>query len=608
MGSNTESSTSKLRYYSCLWQGNLLLFLILDFSKRLDDSLLSLTASELAANAFAPLLLSALASFALGAISSRLEPLTGPRPIHIGLVFTFLTINLWSLKTGWALRLQDLSPSYRLGIAVVALLLVLLASFGLGSRGSHPWRWAIAYDARFLKLLAVGIGTAGLFTLWDLPNPGQRPSATSNVILVSFDALSAEHCSLYGYPRQTTPELERLAEQSWVFENFRANFTNTPPSLIAMEGSLPEFHGAVPFPTAPGLFQLLQNAGYPHRAFFSYLPTEWFFGFQGRKLLNVYRGPVDTLSQSGRDSFLYRSLTKVLSERQLRWTALLLSEELYYFWPYSRTYDSRGFFEKRNRHPAAHSYNDALDYLDAHPSGSFVWLHLWDPHYPYWPPKDLRGKFGKTIQTPAEFINREYEPGQAPWVESLKNRYDETVLGADREFGEFVEQLRRRGLLDTSWLVVSSDHGEAFSRGFVGHAGHSVHESISRVPLIIRPPGGGTPLRIKTPASQIDLAPTLLALLDRPPVASLPGESLLPYIKAPDTLSSIPKFTISERAYTGNVGWVAVYWKQYKLEYANQDIAKVRLFDLSKDPSGVNNIAPGNVDLVVEIQTKVGLR
>ena len=490
VASPEAAAVDRLAYHFLVWQGLFLLFLVLDFAKRLDDLLVELPPLALAANFWPPLCLSSLLALGMAALSVALARSRGPRPGNFLVVFAFLTVNLWSLKAGLAFWLLRLEPGTRQALSWSLLLLVLAISAWAARRLPPTWGSLERRRGELCKLWTGFLLLLGLCLLApSAESQAKGEGGPENLILVSFDALAARSTSLYGYSRPTTPQLEALASESWVFDAFHANFTNTPPALISLEGSLPLFGQGPPRPSGVGLFSLLRSR-FPQRAFFSYFPPQWFFRF---------RGLPSEVSLRGRDTRLYRLLRAALPERYLLWTAGLLSEEPAYLWPYGRAYDSRGIFETSNHHPAAQSFQDALEFLDRHPGGgNALWVHLWEPHYPYWPEADLRGKFGPLSTPPPELINCAYQEADAAAVAGLRDRYDETVLGADRQLGAFVEQLRKRGLDKTTWLVVTSDHGEAFGDGFVGHAGDSVNEAICQIPLLIRPPGGTKPLRVRT--------------------------------------------------------------------------------------------------------------
>jgi hypothetical protein len=569
------------------------LFLVLDFAKRVDDAFLGLTFAALATNVFVVMLLVAwpLGLF-LALLSTAVERAGFGKLVLFSAALVFLTVNLWSIKAGIAAKLVQVIPPHRARAGYAASVLVVVAA-GVFCRRSAARLTAIEANRRpILKFLSVStLLAAGGFLLIPAA-PAPYPSNSPNVILVTFDGMSASHMSLYGYERETTPNIDRLAQESWVFENFRALANTTQPSLVALHGHTPDMV------RQRGLFEILQANGYPHRAFFSYSsPRTPFYRDIGHH----------EVTRSGKKSFIYKAASTALPESSLLWLSCLLSEEFATYWPYNSDYDD-DIFWKTNHYPGDLSLQSALNYLREHPTGAFVWVHLWEPHYPYWPDPDLVNKFGPVGPVPPEFIHRPYREGQAPWVASLKNRYDQSVLTADRLFGRFLDELKQTGLYDSSFLVVSADHGESLGDGYIGHSGPSLLESITRVPLLIHAPENREPKRIETVAGHLDLAPTLLELLNIPPVPNLPGESLVPYIKHSELRSDRTRKTLSYSAARMPFGPIALYWKNYKVIYESSDPSKVSLFDLSSDPKAAEDIAKVHPDIVATILTQAGVR
>ena len=173
--------------------------------------------------------------------------------------------------------------------------------------------------------------------------------------------------------------------------------------------------------------------------------------------------------------------------------------------------------------------------------------------------------------------------------------------------GWFIEQLKKNGLYDTSYLILGADHGESFERGWLGHSGWPLMEAVTHVPLVIHRPIDRNEIRVQTLAQQLDLAPTVLDMLGLPIPQQMQGESLLPYIAQPDRLSERYKFSISLMALTGEGGQLAVFWKTFKLMFLSTDHTVVRLYDLFEDPEAATDIAKENPQLVQEMMKRLVL-
>jgi arylsulfatase A-like enzyme len=137
------------------------------------------------------------------------------------------------------------------------------------------------------------------------------------------------------------------------------------------------------------------------------------------------------------------------------------------------------------------------------------YFHFFPPHAPY--------------RTSLEFFNAFKEDGFDPpdkppdWSSArkvpnlLKHRteYDEFILYVDREFGRLHDALEASGLLETTWVVLTSDHGELFERALLGHNNAALYQPLVRIPLLIFEPGRATGMDITAPTSAVDVLPTL---------------------------------------------------------------------------------------------------
>jgi arylsulfatase A-like enzyme len=585
-------------YYLALWFGCIFTFLMLNFSKHYDVLLEGLSLGEKAVNFFAVMPIAWLAALVLAGVSLGVEKLGFSRLVHFSIFFFFLTVNIWSLKYETEAMLAPMPPTSLARVGHVCLAVALLLSVLGAWKRTERIAFFDDHSSALLKGLA-GLSVVGAvgFVMPAHKEPVLPPSDAPNVILVTFDALAADHMSCYGYDRPTTPNLDSLAAESWVFDNFHSNYNYTPASLTSLHGNLADLKNRRMWSKEPGLFDVLRDNGYPHRAYFSFWSPYSMFH---------QRLPGESVTRSGKRSPIYRTWAHLFTEGQLMWMSQLLSEEIAQFVPYLPTYYDHIFW-KRNQRPGDQSFESALEFLSDHPTGAVVWIHLWEPHYPYWPAKEFQGRFGDSEVTPARLINRPYRPQTQPLIDKLRNRYDAVVLTADSMFGTFLSELKTRGIYENSYLIVASDHGESFDNGFVGHSGASVLESITRIPLIIHPPGNKEERRIPTLGAALDFSPTILDILGIEKLNSMNGESLLPYIQDPTKSSDRIRFTLSYSAIYGKPGEIAVYQKNYKALYLNYDNQNVRLYDLSTDPAGLLDIAPSHPDIVKQIMKDGGV-
>jgi len=325
---------------------------------------------------------------------------------------------------------------------------------------------------------------------------GGTAEGPPHILLVSVDTLRADHTSLYGYARDTTPRLREHFHESRggrVYERAYAAEANTAPSVVSLlSGRLPQEHGVrLLYQQAPDGLETLPDwlgaAGYVTAGVVSNVVlTEEALGIADR--FDHYDDFVD---EPGSGRGVYERVASRTTDAALAWLA--------------------------GREP------------DDGPT--FLWVHYIDPHGPYTPPADAPKDFRHEGFAPIDrtkTVDWASRAGGATrdaleWVD----RYDEEIAYADREVGRLLDAHRELGFGDHAIAVFTSDHGETLAeseRWF--HHGHHVLEPLLRVPLALR--GPGIPAgRVREPVSLVDVAPTLLAAAGVEPPESLAGRSLL---------------------------------------------------------------------------------
>ncbi len=353
-----------------------------------------------------------------------------------------------------------------------------------------------------LLALPVG-GTANSQGTW-MPPGSDSLSVYPHILWITGDGVSAEHLSLYGYARDTTPNLSALAESSLVAENVFANAKNTAGSLVAM------FTGKLPLETgvlfAPDI--LRGQDAYQHLP--GILRAQGYFSVQYGFTYYVDAYTVNILG--GFDVVNGRSLeSSPLHARLVKY----LPEEMAYF-----MYESGNritdrirhiFFIKTMQNPYNVTVGDApliddderldafLDSLADFEQPVFVHLHLMGTHGPRFEPQEQVFSLGK-------------DPvGQEDWDLDF---YDDAILEFDANVGRIVSALEQNGLLENTLMIVGSDHA-------------TQSDQRQRIPLLMRFPGGEITGRIEANVQGIDIAPTILDYLELPQPDWMSGQSLL---------------------------------------------------------------------------------
>ncbi len=342
------------------------------------------------------------------------------------------------------------------------------------------------------------------------------------LLLISLDTTRSDHLSAYGYPRETSPELDALARQGVRFEAAYAASASTGPSHATLFTSLhPLRHGVVKngVPLAEDretLAEQLRANGFQTAAVVSSFVLDAKFGFaQG---FDVYD-----------DDFVAEEATVSLSE----WEG----------------HEVPGGFDRRGDHTtrrALHWLREGRD--PARPF--FLFAHYFDPHLSYAPPEPFATRFEAEL------------PASARRLDRLVARYDGEIAFADQAVGELLQGLEALGLADTTLVIVSGDHGEGLMQhGMLGHGVHLYEEAV-RVPLLLRWPGR-LPRRhtVDEPVATVDIAPTALELLGLGPQSGLEGESLAPAARGEARLDAERPIYLFRRPYQS--AWVADLGRLY---------------------------------------------
>lgn len=393
------------------------------------------------------------------------------------------------------------------------------------------------------------------------PQPSVELAKTPNILLVSVDTLRADHLSIYGYERPTSPAIDAYFANATVYNNAYSAEANTPPSVMSLlSGLYPSRHRVRQFyqriPAAvPVLPDFLGAAGYETAAVVSNVVlTNEATGLGTR--FDMYDDFVDEREEN----------LKIYERRASRTTDAGLA------WLNERTDSERPHF---------------------------LWLHYIDPHGPYERPIDAKtATFDHDTPQPID-LKRVIAYQRKPGVTDGKtyiDRYDEEIAYTDGEIGRFLAAYDALGYGATAIIVLTADHGETMIEHevYFNH-GHQVWNSVMRVPLLVRVPGGNRAI-VDRPVSLTDVAPTLLDMIDYP---------LTPRSKSFDgkpVASRLDSDSISLEAgvvnQTGSGNWV---YRQHRALVSGQhkwfasvdragDVVASGSFDLVADPGEINPI------------------
>ena len=206
----------------------------------------------------------------------------------------------------------------------------------------------------------------------------------------------------------------------------------------------------------------------------------------------------------------------------------------------------------------------------------FAWFHFMDPH-------DLYKPHAETA-----------ELGKKP-----RDLYDGEIRATDAVIGKLLAFVATQPWASRTTIIVSADHGESFGQHGVFRHGFELWEDLVRVPFFVRTPGA-TPKRIDVPRSHLDLAPTVLELLDVKPDPAFRGQSLVPEIRG--TATPEPRDVVVDLARTSdNDRRRGLVRGRHKL-LAFGDDATFQLYDLASDPGEMVDLAKQHADKLEEMK------
>ncbi len=359
----------------------------------------------------------------------------------------------------------------------------------------------------------------------DLRAEPQNPDQPPNVLLVIIDTLRADKLGCYGSQRIKTPHIDGLAKRGVLFtRTFAHNPLTMPSHANIMTGTTPPYHG------------VHDNENFVLRDQFLTL-AEYFKaqGYSTGAVVGAY--PLDSRFGIAQGFDFYEDAVA----------------------PRGAPKNSIG--ERRAEAVTAIAKN----WLGWQKSAWFLWVHVFDPHYPYEPPEP--------------FLSRYPE-----------KPYDGEVAYVDSVLGEFFKYLEDSSHLDGTLIVLTSDHGE--SLGDHGEKTHGMlaYNSTLWVPLIVAFPGL-KPARINQLAAHIDIFPTLCDLLGLEKPAGLQGVSLAPAVRGKKIPSRLIYFESLEPYY--NFGWAPLRgFFSGKQKFFDNPIPE--LYDLEVDFAETVNLTENN--------------
>jgi arylsulfatase A-like enzyme len=362
-----------------------------------------------------------------------------------------------------------------------------------------------------------------------------------NILLITIDALRADHLSCYGYERTTSPHIDKIAEEGFIFENVIAPSSWTAPSMVSLFTSVyPINHGVV--------HGFIKN---------------------GKTILNqeVFSHEIITLPE-------------ILKAHGYTTFGIAANLHLCEQFGFGRGFD---YYKCLPWSPAPVVNKTLSSWRDTIKSSEkfFLWIHYFDPHHFYHARKPWIEDYSsreltqtlnlskKTVKQLTDSIPRFKEDHQA--LAHLIALYDSEINYVDYHMGELMQAFE---LEENTLIIITSDHGEEFlDHEMIGH-GHNLYTESITVPLIIKLSHGSNKRVKNQHVSLLDIMPTVLSLAHIPSPEQTIGEPLISTTGEVNHMGKRLLFTELERGKDLNLKAVLTEDKKYIYDFS----AKNRTF------------------------------
>src|SRR5437773_3040429 len=353
-----------------------------------------------------------------------------------------------------------------------------------------------------------------------------QAATPANVVFITIDTLRPDHLGCYGDKQIRTPNIDTLAADGTRFERaYTAVPVTLPSHTVIFTGTYPTLSGVHDFaanklsPTQATLASVLKDNGYTTGAVIGSAVLDSRFGLNHG--FDFYYDHFDSnrLQESNLDEM--ERPGNIVADVTLDWMSMNYQKKF------------------------------------------FLWMHLYDPHYPYRPP--------------------------ATYSEEYRDRpYDGEIAFADAQVGRLIEFLKNKSLYRNTLIVLSGDHGESLGEHGEKTHGFFIYNATLHVPLIIHLPGDMHARTVQNLVNLADLMPTVLAALNIRIPAQVQGQSLLPLMfpKKEDNARSLYAETFLPRLH---FNWSELRGVETE-NYHFIDAPKPELYDVGKDPGETKNL------------------
>lgn len=486
----------------------------------------------------------------------------------------------------------------------------------------------------FLKLASLAPAAWLLHPLEGLRRKAAAPD-TPNIILLVFDAWSADHIQFHGYPRPTMPNLERFASQATVFHNhYTAGTFTVPGTSSLLTGLHPWSHralelgygGIIPAHADHQIFSVFQHThstvGYAQNKYADILL------FQAQAHLDhhvpagafnlercfVYDLPLfkhdvrisfDSLENNvfqdseGHSTSLFMNPFSRLIKALLKGHR---AEEFLAQYPLGLPDDTEQFLLEEVVDGAIQTLQDLSE-------PALAYLHFWPPHDAYAPERRFYNTFSGGWQPKEKPIHRlSWDKFPFNELKQATQAYDEYIASWDAQLGRLFDFLRTSGLLERSYVVITADHGELNERGDKGHFTPLIFDPLVHVPLIISRPGQQRREDVHEFTSSVDLLPTLAHLAGKPAPDWAEGRLLPGFGGEPDPDRSVFSMDAKKNAAFAPLTKITLGMTKdhRRLVYYNYPgDQQFEFYDLNEDPDEMRDLYPERPAVAMQMKEEL---
>ncbi len=476
------------------------------------------------------------------------------------------------------------------------------------------------FDRRDL-LKAFGIGGLGLTASQIVRALPDSSSNSGHYIIIVFDSWSAHNVGLYGYQRDTMPNLSKFADQAFVFNKHHSGGNFTVPGVASLlTGMYPFSHRAIDlhcqviaqhqgkdifnvfsdqfstFGFAQNMYadQLIGQADKgvdKHTPFGSYnlndvlIYDSPFFDRDAYIAFNAIDFGLVNHRKGEFGSLIFGPLMRTIAMRDLEHLGT----------QYADTYNM-GLPEGNEAYTLEGIINGLMDTLKGLNKPSFVYFHVHAPHAPYRPIRKNHKLFefdglGTDVGPVHPLVE---EPDPEYNLKRDQVLYDAYLYTLDSELARLFKYLDKSGLRQNSTIAITADHGEIHQFGTSGHSTPLLYEPLTHIPLVLSIPGINTRVDVNTPTSCVDLLPTFAEWAGLPvpewtegkPLPILgkqaePGRPIFAFEAKTNTVfGRFTKYSIS--MLVGDLKLIRYHYPGY---------ISTEMYDLAADPGELNNLA-----------------